>query len=209
MIEQPGGADVCRCRAPKSAPHRMRKARRRARIQNDPPRPPLGKGFDSGVRKHVLGGCRGSKATPDKERRRLARIWYRMPATSLPAESSSRIRCGDTGTATRGLPGMNRGFQERLEMNEQQRTPPTPDTATSLPGVSPRLPFPGVRYCLINPAMPGYVKIGFTTALLEDRLRSLDSTGVPPLWDTKIPSDVRRPSHGRGGDRRSPALRRR
>ena len=34
-------------------------------------------------------------------------------------------------------------------------------------------------YVLINEAMPGYVKIGLTNGSLEERIRSLDTTGVP------------------------------
>ncbi len=37
---------------------------------------------------------------------------------------------------------------------------------------------PEIIYILINEAMPGYVKIGMTTNL-EQRIRSLDTTGVP------------------------------
>ncbi|MFA7297775.1 MAG: GIY-YIG nuclease family protein [Dehalococcoidia bacterium] len=37
----------------------------------------------------------------------------------------------------------------------------------------------GVVYCLINAAMPGYVKIGLTTGNVADRMRQLDTTGVP------------------------------
>ena len=36
-----------------------------------------------------------------------------------------------------------------------------------------------IIYILINEAMPGYVKIGFTNNDLEGRIRSLDTTGVP------------------------------
>lgn len=36
-----------------------------------------------------------------------------------------------------------------------------------------------IIYILINEAMPGYVKIGFTNNNLEGRIRSLDTTGVP------------------------------
>lgn len=36
-----------------------------------------------------------------------------------------------------------------------------------------------IVYILINEAMPGYVKIGLTSGSLEERIRSLDTTGVP------------------------------
>ncbi len=36
-----------------------------------------------------------------------------------------------------------------------------------------------IVYILINEAMPGYVKIGLTNGSLEERIRSLDTTGVP------------------------------
>ena len=54
-------------------------------------------------------------------------------------------------------------------MNEATATPVEFKTYT-LPA--------GIVYCLINRAMPGYLKIG-RTINLGDRLRSLDSTGVP------------------------------
>jgi hypothetical protein len=37
----------------------------------------------------------------------------------------------------------------------------------------------GIIYILINDAMPGYVKVGKTGASVEDRMKSLDTTGVP------------------------------
>ncbi|WP_120497067.1 GIY-YIG nuclease family protein [Kiloniella sp. EL199] len=37
----------------------------------------------------------------------------------------------------------------------------------------------GILYFLVNEAMPGLVKIGHTTASLEERLGQLSSTGVP------------------------------
>ena len=37
----------------------------------------------------------------------------------------------------------------------------------------------GIIYILINDAMPGYVKIGKTGTAVEDRMKSLDTTGVP------------------------------
>lgn len=48
------------------------------------------------------------------------------------------------------------------------------DAALSSPG----RPRPGYVYCLANPAMPGKVKIGFTTREVDVRLRQLDTTGV-------------------------------
>ena len=36
----------------------------------------------------------------------------------------------------------------------------------------------GIVYCLTNPSMDNYVKIGETTNLTQ-RLKSLDTTGVP------------------------------
>ncbi|MDQ5927632.1 MAG: hypothetical protein QG633_70 [Patescibacteria group bacterium] len=36
-----------------------------------------------------------------------------------------------------------------------------------------------IVYVLRNEAMPGYVKVGFTRTSLEERIRSLDTTGVP------------------------------
>jgi hypothetical protein len=37
----------------------------------------------------------------------------------------------------------------------------------------------GNVYVLINESMPGYVKIGKTSGLVTDRMKALDSTGVP------------------------------
>lgn len=37
----------------------------------------------------------------------------------------------------------------------------------------------GIIYILINEAMPGYTKIGKTTTSVEQRMRELDSTGIP------------------------------
>ena len=37
----------------------------------------------------------------------------------------------------------------------------------------------GIVYILINGAMPGYTKIGKTTSPIEERMRGLDTTGVP------------------------------
>ena len=37
----------------------------------------------------------------------------------------------------------------------------------------------GNVYVLINEAMPGYVKVGKTAGPVTDRMKALDSTGVP------------------------------
>jgi hypothetical protein len=37
----------------------------------------------------------------------------------------------------------------------------------------------GIIYVIINEAMPGYTKIGKTTGSVEDRMRGLDTSGVP------------------------------
>ena len=37
----------------------------------------------------------------------------------------------------------------------------------------------GIIYILINEAMPGYVKIGKTSNSVEERMKSLDGTGIP------------------------------
>jgi len=37
----------------------------------------------------------------------------------------------------------------------------------------------GIIYILINAAMPGYTKVGKTTTSVEQRMRELDTTGVP------------------------------
>jgi|TARA_Y100000310_G_scaffold327443_1_gene393806 hypothetical protein len=37
----------------------------------------------------------------------------------------------------------------------------------------------GIIYILINEGMPGYTKVGRTTTSVEQRMRDLDSTGVP------------------------------
>lgn len=37
----------------------------------------------------------------------------------------------------------------------------------------------GIIYILINEAMPGYTKIGKTTTSVEQRMRELDTTGIP------------------------------
>lgn len=38
---------------------------------------------------------------------------------------------------------------------------------------------PDIVYILQNDSMPGLVKIGRTSSNLEDRIRQLDTTGVP------------------------------
>lgn len=40
-----------------------------------------------------------------------------------------------------------------------------------------------IIYILTNEAMPGYVKIGFTNNSLEKRIKQLDRTGVPLLFE--------------------------
>jgi hypothetical protein len=37
----------------------------------------------------------------------------------------------------------------------------------------------GIIYILINEAMPGYTKVGKTSASIEQRMKQLDTTGVP------------------------------
>jgi hypothetical protein len=37
----------------------------------------------------------------------------------------------------------------------------------------------GIIYILINEAMPGYTKVGKTTTSVEQRMRELDTTGIP------------------------------
>jgi hypothetical protein len=41
----------------------------------------------------------------------------------------------------------------------------------------------GIVYFLVNKAMPGLVKIGYTEVSLQDRLAQLNSTGVPAPFD--------------------------
>lgn len=47
----------------------------------------------------------------------------------------------------------------------------------------------GIVYCLTNPAMPGYVKIGMTKNL-DQRLRQLDNTSVPVAFECVSAIDV-------------------
>lgn len=37
----------------------------------------------------------------------------------------------------------------------------------------------GIVYFLSNPSIPGVIKIGFTTGTIEERIRQLNTTGVP------------------------------
>lgn len=41
----------------------------------------------------------------------------------------------------------------------------------------------GFIYFLTNPAMPNLVKIGYTTATVDERIRQLNSTGVPSSFE--------------------------
>ena len=49
----------------------------------------------------------------------------------------------------------------------------------------------GIIYILINEAMPGYVKIGKTSNSVEERMKSLDSTGVPLPFECFYASKVK------------------
>ena len=65
----------------------------------------------------------------------------------------------------------------------------------------------GIVYCLTNPAMPSYVKIG-TTANLESRLRQLDNTSMPLPFEcvyaieVEDPEEVESLLHETFGDQR-------
>lgn len=48
-----------------------------------------------------------------------------------------------------------------------------------------------IVYVLINEAMPGYVKIGFTTTSIEQRIRELDTTGVPLPFECYFAAKLR------------------
>jgi DNA-directed RNA polymerase subunit RPC12/RpoP len=48
---------------------------------------------------------------------------------------------------------------------------------------------------MTNPAMPGLVKVGFTTGTPEERARQLDSTGVPASFVVDYALFVENPSH--------------
>jgi hypothetical protein len=47
-----------------------------------------------------------------------------------------------------------------------------------------------IIYILTNEAMPGYIKIGFTTGTLAERLRQLDRTGVPLPFEVYYACEV-------------------
>lgn len=59
----------------------------------------------------------------------------------------------------------------------------------------------GFTYVLSNPAMPGMVKVGYTTALAEDRAKELNSTAVPLPYAvefgalTSFPAEVKARAH--------------
>lgn len=48
----------------------------------------------------------------------------------------------------------------------------------------------GIVYILTNEAMPGYTKVGKTTSAIEDRMRSLFSTGVPLPFECYYAAEV-------------------
>ena len=66
----------------------------------------------------------------------------------------------------------------------------------------------GIVYVIANPAMPGIVKIGRTTQTVEQRLRDLDSTGVPvpfecvAAWEFENDATVERTLHRAFADHR-------
>lgn len=47
-----------------------------------------------------------------------------------------------------------------------------------------------IIYILTNEAMPGYIKIGFTTGSIDQRLRQLDRTGVPLPFEVYYACEV-------------------
>lgn len=47
-----------------------------------------------------------------------------------------------------------------------------------------------IVYILTNEAMPGYIKIGFTTNAVEERLRQLDRTGIPLPFEVYYSAEV-------------------
>lgn len=51
----------------------------------------------------------------------------------------------------------------------------------------------GIVYFLSNPSMPGVIKIGFTTGAIEDRIRQLNTTGVPLPFEVVAMFKVRDP----------------
>jgi hypothetical protein len=48
-----------------------------------------------------------------------------------------------------------------------------------------------IVYVLINEAMPGYVKIGFTTTSIEQRIRELDTTAIPLPFECYFAAKLR------------------
>ena len=52
----------------------------------------------------------------------------------------------------------------------------------------------GVVYVLTNSAMPGLVKIGFSTRSAEERALELSTTGVPFPFEIAFSADVESPS---------------
>jgi T5orf172 domain len=51
----------------------------------------------------------------------------------------------------------------------------------------------GYIYCLSNPAMPGLLKIGYTEKTVEERVKSLYSTGVPMQFVIELKKYVYEP----------------
>ena len=51
----------------------------------------------------------------------------------------------------------------------------------------------GYIYCLSNPAMPGLLKIGYTEKTVEERVKSLYSTGVPMQFVIELSKYVYEP----------------
>jgi len=47
-----------------------------------------------------------------------------------------------------------------------------------------------IVYILTNEAMPGYIKIGFTTNAIEERLKQLDRTGIPLPFEVYYSAEV-------------------
>ena len=47
-----------------------------------------------------------------------------------------------------------------------------------------------IVYILTNEAMPDFIKIGFTTTTVEQRLRQLDTTGVPLPFESYYAAEV-------------------
>lgn len=47
-----------------------------------------------------------------------------------------------------------------------------------------------IIYILTNEAMPGYIKIGFTTTSVEQRLKELDRTGIPLPFEAYYSAEV-------------------